>query len=174
MGYVLTRNQEGFIEDVQDWMNSQIIESQNSSILEDGQSGMGSPSIGNTQTTSGIMNIFIEKISDFSKQMEDSNKANESMFGMLTNSIDNNSLSATNEMNVLETISSSLKELNINQFSNSSTMGESLQEISDTGMIQNNSIKQMIELQDKNNQLLEKLVDNLDARLTKIEKQISK
>lgn len=174
MGYVLTRNQEGFIEDVQDWMNSQIIESQNSSILEDGQSGMGSPSIGNTQTTSGIMNIFIEKISDFSKQMEDSNKANESMFGMLTNSIDNNSLSATNEMNVLETISSSLKELNINQFSNSSTMSESLQEISDTGMIQNNSIKQMIELQDKNNQLLEKLVDNLDARLTKIEKQISK
>ncbi len=169
MGYILTRNQEVFVEGVQDWMNSQIIESQNPNKIEDLKNGTGVSALGSDQTTSGVMNIFVEKISEFSEQMENNNKANESMFGMLTDSIDNSSINSQNEMNVLETISGSLKELNINQFSNTNMMEESLQEISDTILIQNKSIKQMIELQDKNNQMIAKLVESLDSRLSKIE-----
>ncbi len=175
MGYILTRNQEVFVEGVQDWMNAQIIESQNSNVIESMQvSGVSGGAGGNDKMISGVMNIFTDKISVFSEQMEKNNKANEAMFGMLTDSIDNNSINSQNEMDVLERISSSLKEANINQFSNTNMMEESLQEISDTIIVQNKSIKQMIELQDKNNQMIAKLVENMDSRLANLEKILLK
>jgi hypothetical protein len=180
MGYILNRNQEVFIEDVQDWMNNQIIESapaNNSTVVQSGGGAVGvsmGSSISDDGKVNGIMDVFVDKMGEFSEQMEASNKANESIFGMLSDSIENNGLNAQNEMVVLEDISNSLKELNINQFSNANMMEESLQDMSNVMMAQNKSIKRVIEVQEKNSQYLSKIVESLDMRLSNIEKNTLK
>jgi hypothetical protein len=172
-GYILDRNQEIFTEDVMDWMNGQMIESQASPQAQGG-GGAGQPmfatATSDSKISGGVMDLFVDKISEFSAQMEQMNKANESMFGMLTDSIDNSAESTKSEMYVLESISTALKEMNINQFSNAGIMEESLQEISGAIINENKTLKQMLELQQKNSELLSTMIQNLDARLEKLEK----
>lgn len=173
MGYILTRNEEIFLEDVQDWMRGQIMENQVESQTSDGVS-QGAPMQGSSAVGGGMMDIFVDQISGLSSQMEKYNKSNEAIFGMLNDSIDKNNTSSENQMTVLEDISNGLKELNINQFSNANMLEESLQEISGATMSENKTIKQMIQLQQQNNELISQMVENLDKRLDDIEKKVVK
>lgn len=173
MGYILTRNEEIFLEDVQDWMRGQIMENQIEPQTSNGVS-QGAPMQGSSAVGGGMMDIFVDQISGLSSQMEKYNKSNEAIFGMLNDSIDKNNTSSENQMTVLEDISNGLKELNINQFSNANMLEESLQEISGATMSENKTIKQMIQLQQQNNELISQMVENLDKRLDDIEKKVVK
>jgi hypothetical protein len=158
-GYILSRNEAIFIEDVDDWMNGQIVESQ---VSEDtaAQGGVSQSS----GMSGGMMDLFVDQIGDLSTQMEKYNKSNEAMFGMLSDSIDGGNETTQRQMAVLENISSGLKELNINQFSNANIMEESLQEVSGAIMNQNKTMKKMLELQQQNNEMLALLIQNIDLK----------
>jgi hypothetical protein len=157
-GYILSRNEAIFLEDVYDWMNGQIVESQVSD--DEASQGMVPQSSG---MSGGMMDMFVDQIGDLSSQMEKYNKSNEAMFGMLSDSIDGGNETTQRQMAVLENISSGLKELNINQFSSTNIMEESLQEVSGAIMNQNKTMKKMLEIQQQNNEMLSLLINNIEA-----------
>lgn len=161
MGYILTRNEAIFLEDVYDWMKGQIVQGQ--VFAEDGSS---SASGGSTEggMSGGMMDMFVDNISALSNQMEKYNKSNEAMFGMLSQSIDNGNETTQKQMTVLENISTGLKELNINQFSNANIMEESLQEVSGAIMNENKTVKKLIDLQQQNNEMLALLIEHLEVK----------
>ncbi|HUH42725.1 MAG: MotA/TolQ/ExbB proton channel family protein [Sulfurimonas sp.] len=148
-GYVLEKNQANFIEDVQDWINSLIIEGTLTS--EDGVVSGGS-------SMSKMMDIFTEKMSDFSQNMSLSNKSNEAMLKILSQSMDGESKSAREMMAALDKIANGTKDLNINQYQSSNALIESIQDLSSATMNSNRNLKSILELQEKNNQILEELL----------------
>lgn len=148
-GYVLEKNQANFIEDVQDWINSLIIESATTT-TDDGSGG----------SMSQMMNIFTEKMSSFTETMDKSNKVNETMLQMLLQSMDGESKSAKDMMMALEKIANGTRDLNINQHQSSQALVESIQDLSTASMGSNRNLKSILELQEKNNQILEKLLEN--------------
>jgi hypothetical protein len=163
-GYILNRNEAIFLEDVHDWMKGKIVEGHSFSQDDSGTSGTVSNNM-----SGGMMDMFVDNISALSDQMEKYNKSNEAMFGMLSQSIDNGNETTQKQMTVLENISSGLKELNINQFSNANIMEESLQEVSGAIMNENKTMKKMLELQQKNNEMLEELLEQINPN-KKVEK----
>jgi hypothetical protein len=154
-GYILEKNQAMFIEDVQDWISSLIMDSPTTS-----SDGVVSSAGG---SMSQIMEIFTDKISDFTSSMEESNKANENILKILTQSIDGESKAAKDEMAALENISSGIKDLNISSYQSSSSLVSSIEDLSAATVNSGRSIKSMIELQEKNNELLSQLLTKLDA-----------
>ena len=161
MGYILNRNEAIFLEDVYDWMKGQIVESH---ALSEGGSSSGNSGGTNNGMSGGMMDLFVDNISALSAQMEKYNKSNEAMFGMLSDSIDSGNETTQRQMVVLESISSGLKELNINQFSNANIMEESLQEVSGAIMNENKTVKKLLELQEQNNEMLALLLKHLDEK----------
>lgn len=155
-GYILEKNQAIFIEDIQDWISSLIIESPVSS-----PDGTVSSSGGGSM--SQIMEIFTNKISDFTSSMEDSNKANENILKILSQSIDGESKAAKDEMAALENISSGIKDLNISSYQSSSSLVSTIEDLSAATVNSGRNIKSMIELQQKNNELLSQLLQKLDV-----------
>ena len=162
MGYILNRNEAIFLEDVNDWMKGQIVEGQVFS--QDGTMGAAAVASNSNSMSGGMMDLFVDNISNLSSQMEKYNKSNEAMFGMLSESIDNGNETTQKQMTILENISTGLKELNINQFSNANIMEESLQEVSGAIMNENKTVKKLLELQAQNNEMLSLLIKNLDIK----------
>lgn len=154
-GYILEKSQAIFIEDVQDWINSLIIESPIGH--EDGIT-VG----GNSMTQ--MMDVFTEKLSDFTDKMSKSNKANETVLKMLSQSIEGESKTAKDTMTALETISNGIRDLNINHYQSSSSLVNSIQDLSTSTINSNRNFKIMIELQEKNNALLSELLKKLEKQ----------
>lgn len=148
-GYILNRHQEILIEDVQDWMSSIAIDS--GGVNENGVSTGGN-------TTSGLMDVFTEKMGEFSHNMEKSNKSNEMIVRMLTESIDGEAKSAKTQISALDNISMALKDLNLNQYQNAATLNESLQDLSASMMQTNRSIKALLELHENQNKLMQEFL----------------
>jgi len=157
-GYILSRNQEMLIEDVQDWMNSVIVDP--GSLDEDGISTGGNP-------IAGLMDVFTEKMGEFSHNMEKSNKSNEAIVRMLTESIDGEAKSAQAQISALDSISMALKDLNVNQYQNATTFNDSLQDLSASIMQTNRHIKSLLEVQEKSNKLLTEILEN--NKVTKVD-----
>ena len=166
MGYVLTRNEAIFLEDVYDWMKGQIVEGK---VVNDGSSAPIA-NAGANVTSGGMMDLFVDNISALSTQMEKYNKSNEAMFGMLSQSIDNGNETTEKQMTILENISGGLKELNVNQFSSANNMEESLQDVSGAIMNENKTMKKMLVLQEQNNAMLTQLLAHLNKEDTKVSK----
>lgn len=156
-GYILEKNQAIFVEDIHDWISSLIIESPVAS-----SSGAVVSSGGGSM--SQVMEIFTEKISNFTKSMEESNEANENILKVLSQSIDGESQAAKNEMLALENISSGIKDLNISSYQSSSSLVSSIEDLSAATVNSGRSIKAMLELQEKNNQMLQELLNRLDPK----------
>ena len=153
-GYILNRNQEMLNEDVSDWMNSLAIDS--GSVSKDGVESSGSP-------ISAVMDTFTEKMGEFSQNMEKANRSNESVVRMLSESMDMESKAAKDQLSGLENISTALKDLNVNQYQSASSLNDAVQDLSASMMNTNKNIKAMLELQQKNNELLVKLAQKLDT-----------
>jgi hypothetical protein len=154
-GYILEKNQAIFTEDISDWINSLVIESAVSSDNGVVTSGGGS--------MSQIMAVFTEKISEFTQSMDKSNRSNEAILKVLSQSIDSESKAAKDEMAALENILNGIKDLNINQYQSSSSLVDSIQDLSSATMNSGRSIKAMLELQEKNNHLLSELLNKLNT-----------
>lgn len=178
MQYILTRNQAAFMDDVEDWMKGKIIDSQSSDTLETiSNTGIEGLRIG-TQTTSGqgteqnlfgsgFLDVFVDSMGNFTEKLDKSNKASEDLHKLISQSISQTGRSTEKESILLENIMNSLKELNVNQFSNASMMEESLQEISNIMLAEHKTVKKNLSLQEENNLLLKELISRIEKLETK-------
>lgn len=178
--YILTRNQEAFIEDIEDWMKGKIIDSQSSDVIEQFNAnvkGVQTTQSGQVvQTVSGegfsssrFLDVFGEAMGELKEELKKSAQSNEVVYKMLSESMESNSKSTSNEIALLESIVNSIKELNINQFSNSNTLDESIQGLANIATSQHKTMKQLVEMQKQNQELMQNFVETFDSRLTQIE-----
>jgi len=179
LGYVLNRNEEIFIEDVMDWMNGQIIESKpTEEVFEAQPVGGGAPGLpavpagsGDSKVGAGLMDIFVDRISEFSIQMEKFNKSTEAVFEMLNETIAENSDRIQNETVLLENISNGIHSLNVNQYSNTNVLEDSLQQISTSIMNENKIFREILQQQQKNNEALIKLLTELNVAVKSMQEK---
>jgi len=172
MQYILTRNQAGFMQDIEDWMKGKIIDSQSSDTLEEAREELGllvSSNDAGGGSMHGFIDVFIDTMGDFTDKLEHSNKSSEQIYKQITDTLSNSNQVNEKEAVLLENIVSTLKESNVNQFSNASMMQESLEEISNVILSEHKSIKKSLALQEENNKLLLDLVSSLNNRLDKLE-----
>lgn len=184
--YILSRNQEAFIEDIEDWMKGKIIDTQSSEVIEQFHQTMGSSPksvglSGQTQVVSGDMmttgkflNVFADAMGDLKEELRKSAEGNEVVYKMLSENFEANNKSTGNEIALLESIVNSIKELNINQFSNSNTLDESLQSLANIATSQNKTMKQLVEIQKQNQENMEKFIHSFDIRLQQLENNVRK
>ncbi len=184
--YILSRNQEAFIEDIEDWMKGKIIDTQSSEVIEQFHQTMGSAPksvglSGQTQVVSGDMmttgkflNVFADAMGDLKEELRKSAEGNEVVYKMLSENFEANNKSTGNEIALLESIVNSIKELNINQFSNSNTLDESLQSLANIATSQNKTMKQLVEIQKQNQENMEKFINSFDIRLQQLENNMRK
>ena len=174
MQYLLGRSQASFIEDVEDWMKGKMIEAQSIEAIERGESieditsslrQSSSGSVGNNSAvTMGFLDVFVDTMSDFADKMEKSNNLIEGMFERVSTKIDG-SLNKTDEETILlRSMLEILKESNVNQYSNTKIVEESLQEIANVILAEHKVLKRNAELQEENNKLLLEVINNLKMR----------
>jgi hypothetical protein len=163
--YILSRQQASFIEDIQDWLKGKLIESQSSDILskisetnEKIKGGGGVDTTSNNLGSTAFMDLFVDKISELSQSIKEANQSSELIFKQVAQGLDEANKSTKNEVILFETISTSLKELNINQFSSTATVEEALETVSNSILSEHRSLKQLITLQEANNNALNNLV----------------
>jgi hypothetical protein len=163
--YILSRQQAAFIEDIQDWLKGKLIESQSAEVLnkvsdsnEKIQGGggvdVGSAGVGST----AFLDIFVDQISALSTSIKVSNQSSELIFKQVVKGLEESNQANKAEVVLFETIATSLKELNINQFSTASTMEDSLEAVSNSILSQHRTIKQLVLLQEENNKSIENLI----------------
>ncbi len=175
MQYILSRNQAAFMNDVEDWMKGKIIDSQSSEAMEQIQESKGVfTSLSSTTsetfgTKGGFLDVFVDTMGDFTDKLEKSNKGSEDIYNLITENLSNSNKNTEKESVLLENVVNSLRELNVNQFSNASMMEESLQEISNVILAEHRTVKKSLALQEENNKLLIELVNSLNDRMNKIE-----
>ena len=185
--YILSRNQESFIEDIEDWMKGKIIDTQSDEVIEQfnentGRRGIPSTGVGGGQisgavegfSTSKFLDVFGEAIGELKDEVKRSTETDEVLFKTLSENLESNSKVATNQIVLLEGINNSIKELNINQYTNSNTLDESLQSLANIATSQNKNIKQLLDLQKQNYELMQNMMNNFDTKLSNIEKNIRK
>jgi len=170
MQYILTRNQSAFVEDVQDWMKGKIIESNNTSIdkmsnIDDINNLDVTSSLDNSSPMStGFIDIFVDTMGDFTDKMERSNQVSQEMFMKIADKLDHSIHKTDNESILLKNMIEIMKESNVNQYSNSKLIEESLQEISSVILSEHKTIKKSLEIQEANNKLLVQLIESISDK----------
>lgn len=117
-----------------------------------------------TKAAGGFIEVFVDTIGSFTQTMEKYNKSNEVVYKMLSQSVEDGARSSRDQTMLFENISSSLKELNINQFSSSTRMEESLQDISNVMIGEHRTLKQLLAMQEQTNENILKLVKALENK----------
>lgn len=170
MQYILTKSQTSFLEDVQDWMRGRIIESQAIDTIEETGDikGLARISSGsgdnNMMSSAGFMDIFVDTIGDFTEKMEHSNQISQEMFMKIADKLEQTANKADNESILLKNLIEVMKESNVNQYSSSKLIEESLQEISTVILSEHKTIKKSLLLQEENNKLLLELINKLESK----------
>ena len=174
MQYILTRSQSSFLEDVQDWMKGRIIESQAVNTME--ESGefnhlttINQGSGDNMMSSAGFIDIFIDTIGDFTEKIERSNQVSQNMFSKIAEKLEQTVNKSDSESILLKNLIEIMKESNVNQYSSSKLIEESLQEISTVILSEHKTIKKSLVLQEENNKLLSELVNKLSKNSINLE-----
>ncbi len=163
--YILTKSQAAFLEDVQEWMKGRIVESQAIDTIEDmGALNGASMSSNDGMASAGFLDIFVDTIGDFTEKMEHSNNISQDMFKKIADRLDQTVNNTDNESALLRNLIEVMKESNVNQYSSSKLIEESLQEISTVILSEHKTIKKSLLLQEENNKLLVQLINNLEKK----------
>jgi biopolymer transport protein ExbB/TolQ len=189
--YILTRNQETFIEDIEDWMKGKIIDTQSSDVIAQfqqavsgGQIGaaVGMASGGGTQggtatdlmSSSRFVDVLAEAMGGIKEEMKKGAQSNEVVYKMLSENLNATTKASGNEIAMLESLVNAVKELNINQYSNSNMLDESIQGLANIATNEHKTMKQLLDLQKQNQELMQQFITNFDTRLKNIEENIRK
>ena len=164
MQYILTKSQASFLEDVQEWIKGKIIETQAIDTIEQIGGLKGINSISSNMMTTGFIDILVDTIGNFTEKMEHSNQTSQEMFMKIADKLEETVNRGDNESILLKSLIEVMKESNINQYSSSKLIEESLQEISTVILSEHKTIKKSLVLQEENNKLLLKLVTNLESK----------
>ena len=163
--YILTKSQAAFLEDVQEWMKGRIVESQAIDTIEDmGPSKSVAISSNEGMASAGFLDIFVDTIGDFTEKMEHSNNISQDMFKKIADRLDQTVSNTDNESALLRNLIEVMKESNVNQYSSSKLIEESLQEISTVILSEHKTIKKSLLLQEENNKLLVQLIETLEKK----------
>ena len=163
--YILTKSQAAFLEDVQEWMKGRIVESQAIDTIEDmGPSKSVAISSNEGMASAGFLDIFVDTIGDFTEKMEHSNNISQDMFKKIADRLDQTVSNTDNESALLRSLIEVMKESNVNQYSSSKLIEESLQEISTVILSEHKTIKKSLLLQEENNKLLVQLIETLEKK----------
>ena len=163
--YILTKSQAAFLEDVQEWMKGRIVESQAIDTIEDmGPSKSIAVSSNEGMASAGFLDIFVDTIGDFTEKMEHSNNISQDMFKKIADRLDQTVSNTDNESALLRNLIEVMKESNVNQYSSSKLIEESLQEISTVILSEHKTIKKSLLLQEENNKLLVQLIETLEKK----------
>ncbi len=168
--YILSRNQESFIEDIEDWMKGRIIDTQSAETIQQFRETEGLAHVSVVQHTgaqsavsadpmasSKFLDVFGEAMSGLKEEMRRSSEGNEIIYKMLSENLESTTKTTANQIALLESIVNSIKELNVNQFSNSSRLDESIQALANIATSQHKTMKQLLETQKQNQELVENL-----------------
>ena len=120
-----------------------------------GDSGMSS---------AGFIDIFVDTIGDFTEKMEHSNQISQEMFMKIADKLEQTVNKTDNESILLKNLIEVMKESNVNQYSSSKLIEESLQEISTVILSEHKTIKKSLLLQEENNKLLLELINKLESK----------
>lgn len=101
---------------------------------------------------------------DLLKKIENSNQISQEVFMKIADKLEQNINKSDNESVLLKNLIEVMKESNLNQYSSSKLIEESLQEISMVILSQHKTIKKSLELQEENNKLLTNLINNLENK----------
>ena len=166
MQYILTKSQAAFLEDVQEWMKGRIVESQAIDTIEDmgGVPKAVTSSSNEGMASAGFLDIFVDTIGDFTEKMEHSNNLSQDMFKKIADKLDQTVNNTDNESVLLKNLIEVMKESNVNQYSSSKLIEESLQEISTVILSEHKTIKKSLLLQEENNKLLVQLISTLEKK----------
>lgn len=171
MQYILTKSQNSFLEDVQEWMKEKIIDSQAIDIIEDTgeyktllKANTNQNIDSNIMSSAGFIDVFVDTISGFTEKIENSNQISQEVFMKIADKLEQNVDKSDNETILLKNLIEVMKESNLNQYSSSKLIEESLQEISMVILSQHKTIKKSLELQEENNKLLTNLINNLENK----------
>ena len=166
MQYILTKSQAAFLEDVQEWMKGRIVESQAIDTIEDmgATKSVVSTSSNDSMASAGFLDIFVDTIGDFTEKMEHSNNLSQDMFKKIADKLEQTVSNADNESILLKNLIEVMKESNVNQYSSSKLIEESLQEISTVILSEHKTIKKSLLLQEENNKLLVQLINTLEKK----------
>lgn len=163
--YILSRQQASFIEDIQDWLKGKLIESQSSDVLsqisnsnEKIHGGGGVDTSSASVGSSAFLDLFVDKIGELSSSIKTANQSSELIFKQVVAGLEQSNKSNQDEAALFEAISTSLKELNVNQFSSTSTLEDALETVSNSILSEHRTLKQLISLQEENNKALNDLV----------------
>ena len=163
--YILSRQQASFIEDIQDWLKGKLIESQSSDVLSQitdsnekikGGGGVDTASAGVGSTA--FLDIFVDQISELSSSIKIANQSSELIFKQVVKGLEESNKANKAEVVLFENIATSLKELNINQFSTASAMEDALEAVSNSILSEHRTLKQLVSLQEENNKALDNLI----------------
>lgn len=166
--YILSRNQESFIEDIEDWMKGRIIDTQSAETIQQFRETEGLAHVNVAQhagaqaavssdpmASSKFLDVFGEAMSGLKEEMKRSSEGNEIIYKMLSENLESTAKSTANQIALLESIVNSIKELNVNQFSNSSRLDESIQSLANIATSQHKTMKQLLEVQKQNQEVAE-------------------
>ena len=164
--YILTKSQAAFLEDVQEWMKGRNVESQAIDTIEDmgATKSVVSTSSNDSMASAGFLDIFVDTIGDFTEKMEHSNNISQDMFKKIADRLDQTVSNTDNESALLRNLIEVMKESNVNQYSSSKLIEESLQEISTVILSEHKTIKKSLLLQEENNKLLVQLIETLEKK----------
>jgi len=161
--YILSRQQAAFSEDIQDWLKGKLIESQSSEVLKRIDSSNEKISDGSGVATNNIstgstafMDVFVDSMSNLSDSINTSNKSSELIYKQLIQYLEEANSSNQKESALFETIATSLKELNINQFSSTTTIEDAINRVTTTISSQHKTLRNLTELQNENNKLVKR------------------
>ena len=164
--YILSRQQASFSEDVQDWLKGKLIEAQSGDVLSKINSsnetlvGGGGVDTSSAQVgTTAFLDVFVDQISALSNSIKEANQSSELIFKQVVQNLEESNKSNQAEVVLFESISTSLKELNVNQFSSTSTLEDALETVSNSILSEHRTLKQLVTLQEENNKALETLLN---------------
>lgn len=182
--YILARNQETFIEDIEDWMKGKIIDTQSSEVIQQFHETVGGGHVTTSSHTgkaspdifsgSRFVDVLSESFGGIKEELRKSAEGNEIVYKMLSENLNATTKASGNEVAMLESLVNAVKELNINQYSNSNMLDESIQGLANIATSEHKTIKQLLELQKENQELMQQFVSNFDTRLKNIENGLKK
>lgn len=156
--YILSRQQAAFIEDIQDWLKGKLIESQGSDVLsrinqsnETIRGGGGVDTSTASMGTTAFLDIFVDEISELSSSINKANQSTELIFKQVALGLEDSKRANEQQAVLFESIASALKDLNINQYSSTTTLEDALENVTSSIISEHKSLKQLVALQEENN-----------------------
>ena len=161
--YILSRQQAAFSEDVQDWLKGKLIDSQSSDTLrridssnEKITDGTAVNTNAMSQGSTAFLDIFVDTMSELTKTINTANQSSELIYKQLIVYLEETNKSNQKEVMVFDKISTALKELNVNQFSSTTTLEDAINRITTTVSSEHKTLRRLVELQEENNKLVKK------------------